>query len=344
MNAEDIKAIENWTYNLAMALKEKGHEIVIFAAKKSDHQFKLIPPDRIISAEKAMSSPEQYNEYLQNYFKKCLQWSKDNNVDIVHDQTTAAKVLELANSSETPVVSTFHVIRNNPNDKGLYYKLNNLQNISPSKYLAEASTPLVFMEIIPHGINNDFFKFNQRPRNGFIFVGKIIESKGPLNAVKAAIAAKQKLIICGGPMFGKNNESYYKNFLEIVRKNKNIVYLGKVSKKKVSELMANSRALLMPYVEPEAFGLVKIESLACGTPVIVFDLGTAREIISDGITGFVVPKNDINGLSDAMIKITQIKREKCREIAIKYFSHIRMVNEYIKIYKKIIGENNESRN
>lgn len=339
---ENIKAIEHWTYNLAGALQKLGHEIVIFGAGTSSSEFEIIAPDKAVTVKEALDNPVLYDKYLEKYFLKCLNYSASNDVDIIHDQTSVLPVLNNIEFSKIPVVSTFHVIRDNPKYQDAYSRLNYLHNVAPSKYLVQASAPLRFEAVIPHGIDISTFAFTKRPKDKFIFVGKIIETKGPLIAAYAAAKIDKRLEICGDKMLSKKNENYYKMFISKIKDDENIKYLGKLPNDNIAKLIGESKSLLMPFSEPEAFGLVMAEALSCGTPVIAFDIGTAREIVDDGITGFLIKPGDIEGMAEAMKKIKYIDRKKCREIAESRFSHDTMVKRYLERYMEI--KKNDAKN
>lgn len=336
---DNVKAIENWTYHLASALQAKGNEVVVFGAEGSSKEFVVIEPENSMTAEMAVNNPKLYKDYLEKYFNQCLEYAEKNQVDIIHDQTSVVEVLTNVKNSKIPVVTTFHLIRNEPKFRDLYASLESLHNISPSKYLAQASTPLKFDKIIPHGVDLGLFKFNSNPEDHFLFVGKIIETKGPLLAVAAAKKLEVKLTVCGGPMVGEENESYFQRFLTEIENSPNIKYLGKVNRETVAKEMALAKGFLMPITAPEAFGLVMIEALSCGTPVIVSDLGTAREIVEDKQTGFVVPAGDINEIVNAVSRIEQIDRTKCRQIAESKFSYDKMVENYQQYFLELEAQN-----
>ena len=120
-------------------------------------------------------------------------------------------------------------------------------------------------------------------------------------------------------------------------KNKNIKFLGKISFKKKIEYLKNASALLFPIKWEEPFGLVPIEAMACGTPVIAFNRGSVPEIIKDGKTGFIV--KNIWEMVRAIEKIPQISRKECRKWVEKKFTVQKMAEGYEKIYRSIIKKN-----
>jgi len=112
-----------------------------------------------------------------------------------------------------------------------------------------------------------------------------------------------------------------------------VVFLGEISEEKKRSLLRDAKGFVFPLQWSEPFGLVMIEAMACGTPVISFPYGAVPEVVKDKETGFIV--NSINEMVDAVKKIDQIEPEKCRKHVEKKFGVFRMVDEYEKIYKNI---------
>jgi len=179
-------------------------------------------------------------------------------------------------------------------------------------------------------LNLNLFPFSEKPKNQCLFLGRLLPRKGVAEAIQAAIRAKEKLIIAGSPNEGK----YWKEKIKPCLKRKNIKYVGSVPYKKTHKYYGESKVLLCPLRWEEPFGLTFIESMACGTPVIAFDRGSAREVINDGKTGLVV--KNIEEMIEAIKKIDQIKREDCRKWVEEKFTVERMVSEYEKIFYKIV--------
>lgn len=155
-------------------------------------------------------------------------------------------------------------------------------------------------------------------------------TKGADLAIKVALETGENLIIAGTPNKGRYWEEKIKPYL-----GKNIKYVGNISYEKTYKYYGQSKATLCPIRWEEPFGLTFIESMACGTPVIALDRGSAREVIQDGKTGFVV--KNIRGMIKAIKKIGEIKREDCRALVEKRFTTERMVSDYEKIYQEILA-------
>lgn len=334
---DTIKAIEFWTFELAESLSKNGHEVHLFAARGSEGNFVLHPPKGGTNPHDKLQKSSNYYPYLIEYFVECLDYAGKNNFDLIHDQTSAAHLLPLAKYSDVPIISTIHVIRDNPDLKTLYERNHTVFNIAPSQYLADASN-LITDKVILHGTDLDNFSFCSKGEE-FISLGRIIPEKGQKIAVEAANIAKEKLTIAGYKIQTSESEKYFNELISEIEDSKLVNFVGKIERDRVAEFMGRGRALLMPIQPGEAlaFGLVMIEAMACGTPVVAFDVGPVREIVEDGVTGFVVKLNDIDAFVAAMKKVDQLDRKACREHAMKKFSRSRMVSEYEEAYKEVVG-------
>ena len=126
---------------------------------------------------------------------------------------------------------------------------------------------------------------------------------------------------------------YFKREIEPLLNDPHIEWLGEISDKDKDEFLGNAYALLFPIDWPEPFGLVMIESMACGTPVIAYVGGSVAEVMDDGVTGFVV--NDIEEAVEAVRRVRDLSRARCREVFEKRFAASRMAADYINAYSRL---------
>jgi glycosyltransferase involved in cell wall biosynthesis len=126
---------------------------------------------------------------------------------------------------------------------------------------------------------------------------------------------------------------YFKREIEPLLNDSHIEWLGEISDKDKDEFLGNAYALLFPIDWPEPFGLVMIESMACGTPVVAYAGGSVAEVMDDGVTGFVV--NDIEQAVEAARRVRDLSRARCREVFDKRFTASPMANDYINVYTRL---------
>lgn len=233
---------------------------------------------------------------------------------------------------EIPVVHTIHDPLTSKWRRSIHelYQSDNQHLVSISNAQRSPAKKLNWAGTAYNGIDVSMYKFNAKPKDYLLFAGRIMEKKGVYEAVMAAKKTNSKMIIAGD--YYSEKEYWDKKIKPHL--SKQIKYVGFVSKKELMKLYRNAKASLMPIKWEEPFGLTFIESMAAGTPPISFDRGSAREIIEDGKSGFVV--KDLKGMIKAIENIDSIKREDCREHAEKNFSVDKMVDDYEIIYKKVL--------
>ena len=172
----------------------------------------------------------------------------------------------------------------------------------------------------------DMFKFSAKSSERFLFCGRLLKQKGVEDAIYATKKCRGELDIVG--------RHYSKLYLKTIKAicTKKVVYRGNKNRSDLPKLYRQAKALLFPIKWEEPFGLVMIEAMASGTPVIAYNRGSVPEVIKDGVTGFIV-KNK-SEMIRAMKKIDTIDRNECRRWVEKRFSTQRMVNDYEKLYYK----------
>lgn len=317
-------------------LTKRGHKVFLFASGDSKTKAKLIfPIKKHLCAHKDFERKISWREYVWNAFNtaKAIELSKK--FDIIHTHWVWLPFL-FSKFSKAPIVHTFHNIPS-PSDtrwKILKYYKNKINAIFISK--SEMKNSKVKFKknwVIYNGIDISQFKFNAKPFNHFVWIGRIDPIKGIKNAIYLAKKLKEKLIFAGQlqpqwiPFFQKEIKPHL---------SKQIKYIGEISQKQLSNFYGGAKALLYPIEWEEPFGLVMVEAMACGTPVIVFNRGSAKEVVKDGKTGFVV--ENLKEMEEAIKEINKISRQNCREWVEKNFTKERMVLEYEKIYYNILAK------
>jgi glycosyltransferase involved in cell wall biosynthesis len=185
-----------------------------------------------------------------------------------------------------------------------------------------------------HGLPSKLLAPNLTPEGYLAFLGRITPEKGPETAIELARAAGLPLKIAA--KIGRGDRAYFKSSIEPLIDGKEVEFVGEIGERNKAEFLGNAAALLFPICWPEPFGLVMIEAMACGTPVIAFPCGSVPEIVEDGVTGFVVEPDA--GLS-AIQRIGSLDRRSVRRRFEQRFTARRMAEDYVRIYEKLIEEN-----
>lgn len=321
--------IERIVHFLTEELVKRGHDVTLFASGDSKTKANLVS----VVKKGLISQKIPWHDWWWNNFNFAVAFEMAREFDILHSHWNilGANFQRLV---KTPVLHTFHNIPKTDDCRWKifdYYKKDiNSVFISKSE---KRNCPVKFKKnwVIYNGINLNQFKFNPEPKDHFIWIARVSKVKGIENAILAAEKLGVKLLLAGQiqPMM----EDYFKTKIK-PRLTKKIRYIGELSQKELSDFYGKSLACLYPIEWEEPFGLVMVESMACGTPVIVFDRGSAKEVVEDGKTGFVV--KNVEEMIKAMKKIDQIERKACRERVEKFFSYQRMVSDYEKVYQEIL--------
>lgn len=342
VNKESTKGTEVFTYDLCDGLTKAGSEVHLFGAHDSNGNFICVKPNYSKEVVENISNMYENNVYQIVNFFNFLSYCHTNKIDIIHDQT-AELTIGLARCSDIPIVCTLHGVRE-PGNLSEYYKLNReLYFVSPSEFAKRDSSDLDIHQVINHGIDLSKYPFCEQNNGRLLWVGRIIESKGLIDAIKAIKQSSYSLDIIGYNPSNVGKNPYFDKAMKMIEGDDKFNFIGKVDHNKIANFMAQAKALIMPTRCHECFGLVIIEAMACGTPVIAYDNGAISEIIENGKTGFYVSDGDWQGLSASIEKVKSINRKDCREIIEKKFSRDLMVERYLNLYRRIIKNTDEIR-
>jgi glycosyltransferase involved in cell wall biosynthesis len=186
--------------------------------------------------------------------------------------------------------------------------------------------------VIHHGLDAEDFPLGEGDGGYFLFLGRMSPEKGAHRAMEAAWKADVPLIMAAKmrePWEFEYFDTYVKPYL-----NERIRYYGEVPHEHKLELLAGAKALLFPIRWNEPFGMVMIEAMACGTPVLAFPEGAAPEVVDHGRTGFLC--HDVGDLAEAIDRVDEIDRKACRQAVEGYFSADRMVAEHLELFEQVI--------
>jgi glycosyltransferase involved in cell wall biosynthesis len=274
----------------------------------------------------------------------------------------------------TPTVYTLHdsVPERDTLAYALYDNFKNHRYIAISNAQRQTYEGFHVVGMAYHGIDTRVFPVG-KGGSGFIWLGRLVPEKGVEDAIKACVIANERLGI-GSQFPGPQEASpYYRTSVAPYLDDPKIEKIGMVTTRRRAELLGRAKALLFPIKWEEPFGLVMIEAMACGTPVIAYNRGSVQEVVKDGVTGFIIEpsldhaevvplsgtprtttgppasqahpktswiikKRGVPGLVEAIGRIGEINRAACRKHVEKYFNVEKMVNGYEEVYKKILQE------
>jgi glycosyltransferase involved in cell wall biosynthesis len=195
--------------------------------------------------------------------------------------------------------------------------------------------PVNWMGTVHHGLPRDLLPFRPEPAGGYLaFLGRISPEKRPDRAIE--IAARAGLPLKIAAKVDRVDQAYWTEVVKpLLDSHPEVEYLGEIDEAQKADFLGNARALLFPIDWPEPFGLVTIEAMACGTPVIAFRRGCVSEVIEDGVSGFIV-----DGVAEAVEAVGRIDRLSRRETRLCFerrFTAERMACDYVAIYHQLAG-------
>jgi len=323
-NYGGTELIVSW---LTEELVRKGHQVTLFASGDSKTSARLIPiwPKSLWRAH--LSVPHAVFGLM---YKKIFEMQ--NEFDIIHDHCEFYTA-PYSSFLKPPIVSTIH----HPMYEEmvvLFKKFPNINYVAISKSQRKSAPGVNFVRTIYHGLPIEKYSFNDSPQDYLLWLSKLTPPKGPAEAIEVAKKAGEKLILSGNLL--KEYGDYFEYRLKPLIDGKQIQFVGAADFAKKIELFKNAKAFLYPIKRVEPFGLVVIEAMACGTPVIAYKEGAMSELIKNGETGFLVSNQE--EMVEAIKKVHLIDRRKCRESVEKNFPLRRMVNRYERLYKKILRQ------
>jgi glycosyltransferase involved in cell wall biosynthesis len=320
---------ERVVYNLARGLTEAHIEVTVFASGDSCVEGKLVP----VIEESLRLSPRRIRDPNAYNLKLLAQVAKQaDEFDVIHNHHDYW-MLPLSDMTNRPLVTTLHGQMDLPDIDAAFTAFPRAHYVSISDAQRKPMPQLNWLRTIHHGIDTDLFQFRERPGKYLAFLGRISVEKRPDWAIQMAKLSGVPLKIAA-KIEGKENEDYYKTHVKPHVDGKNIEYVGEISESEKSDFLGNALAMTFPIDWPEPFGLVMIESLACGTPVLARPCGAAPEVLRDGVTGFV--HADVRELAKRIRDIPKISRRKCREWVERNFSLRRMTEDYIHVYRHLV--------
>lgn len=349
---------------LADALVAKRHDVTLFAAKGSKTQAHLIHGGiaPCVHVAPAYNDSDAYRSFVIAQelllFREVIVLAKAGKLDCIHVHQPVERLYPAlaALPPKFPVIVTFHDPVRPERFPGLekLVELGNIHFVSLS-HSQQKGVPFPFAGVVPNGVDTQLFRpdgdlsLEKRP---FLMTGRIVPEKGFTDAIRAVQKAHERLMIVGEQYVDKKaSRDYFENEVKPAIDGKTVLWEPVVKQEHLVGHYQTAKALLFPVHWEEPFGLVMVEAMACGTPVIAYNRGSVSEIVRDGLTGFIIEPDDsktgikdtwtiqksaVDGLVEAIKRIGDIDRHACRRHVEKSFSLKTMVSGYEKIYQKVI--------
>ncbi|MGD2060669.1 MAG: glycosyltransferase family 4 protein [Acidimicrobiia bacterium] len=310
---------------LARGLHQAGHDVLLFTTGDST----CPTPKRYVYRQAERS---RLGSTVPELYHAICAYETLSDRDIIHDHTVAG--LWCAGHDECPpVVATAHAAFTEELSKIYGAVQDRVAIVAISKHQASRAPGLGFARVIHHGLDPDTFSPGATSGEYLLFLGRMSPDKGVAVAARVALSAGRRLLIAA-KIEEQLEQDYFRAEVEPLL-GEDVVYLGEVGLAKKRELLAGAVALVNPIRWAEPFGLVMIEALASGTPVLAFPEGAAPEIVDDGVTGFLC--RDEADMIAAVGRLDRIDRDACRRAFDGRFTARRMVEDYLSLYRQVVG-------
>jgi glycosyltransferase involved in cell wall biosynthesis len=232
-------------------------------------------------------------------------------------------------------VTTLHGRLDIPDLMPLYLEYRDMPLVSISFGQREPLAWANWQATVYHGLPADIFQFREQPGDYLAFLGRISPEKRVDRAIEIARQVGMPVKIAA--KVDRVDQDYFESVVKPLLKDPVVEFVGEIGDGEKEEFLGHAYALLFPIDWPEPFGLVMIEAMACGTPVIAYRSGAVPEVMEQGHTGFIV--EGVEDAVEAVRRVPELSRKRCREIFDQRFTAARMANDYVEVYERLIKRN-----
>jgi glycosyltransferase involved in cell wall biosynthesis len=314
-------------------LVEQGHDVTLFASGDCSTAAKLHPVSELNLTE-TIERGEAYcfEYYASSAMAEVLNRAGD--FDLIHYHLSSAW-LPLAATTRTPGLVTMHTCPH-VDDEFVFQRWPqvHVNGISTSQMRSAGVRLKRDFPIVYNGCDFEAYEPSFEPGQYLAYLGRMSFEKNPLDAIRIANSVGMPIVLAGQPQ-NTREQQYFANEVQPLIDGEQVRWIGPVNHPQKNELLRNAAALIFPIQWDEPFGLVMIEAMACGTPVVAHRRGSVAEVVDDGVTGF--HSGVIDGMSELVPKALELDRRSVRAHAEARFGHRQMTQEYVKLYRSLLG-------
>jgi glycosyltransferase involved in cell wall biosynthesis len=318
---------------LTEQLIQLGHEVTLFASGDSVTNATLVPIcKQALRLDASCVDPLPYHVLmLEEVF------SRNTDFDLIHFHLDHLH-FPLSRRTPVPCLTTLHGRLDLPDLVPLFKRFHDRPVVSISDKQRAPLPWLNWVGTVPHGLPAGSLSLHSRPGSYLAFLGRVAPEKGLDQAIEISRRAGIPLRIAA--KIDRADREYYLEKIKPLLSSPLIQFVGEIGNREKDEFLGNASALLFPIQWPEPFGLVMIEAMACGTPVIAYPFGSVPEVIRDGVNGFLV--SGIDEAVQAIERLPHLDRRAIRRHFELNFTADRMAAKYLAIYQKLIGQKSDS--
>jgi glycosyltransferase involved in cell wall biosynthesis len=314
---------------LADALTELGHEVTLFATAEASTKACLVAVRDCalrLDSNPLVSDMAAHLNMLDEVQRRASQF------DLLHFHTDMVH-FPFFNAMAERTITTMHGRLDLKDIAETYRRWPRYPLVSISHQQRRPLASANWCGTVHHGLVLEQYAFSARASGGYLaFLGRISNEKRPDRAI--AIAKRAGIPLKIAAKIDRADRAYYHEVIEPLLKDPMVDYIGEIGDDRKAEFLGNASALLFPIDWPEPFGLVMIEAMACGTPVIAYNCGSVPEVVDDGVTGFIV--NDEDEAVEAVERIGELDRRRVRVVCERRFSADAMARKYVNIYMRLL--------
>jgi glycosyltransferase involved in cell wall biosynthesis len=318
---------------LSDALVELGHDVTLFASGDSQTKAKLEP----IWPRALRLDPTVRDQIAPLFILMEMMARRSGEFDVIHSHLDYFGYPLLARLG-VPSVTTLHGRLDMPELQPLYELYNEVPVISISDVQREPLPQANYIATVHHGLPQNLLKPGNGSGGYLAFLGRISPEKAPDAAIRIAAMAGMKLVIAA--KVDRADQRYFEEKIEPLLSQSHVEFIGEITEQQKSEFLGNAAALLFPIAWREPFGLVMIESMACGTPVIAFRNGSVPEVLEEGVTGFITDSE--SAAAKAAAQIGKLDRKRIRAEFDRRFTSHKMAQNYIDLFQTLVAGKNSS--
>jgi glycosyltransferase involved in cell wall biosynthesis len=313
---------------LTEELVRLGHDVTLFASGDSVTAARLIAP-----CERSLRLDPNCVDQLAHHVTLVEQVFKNAaNFDIIHFHIDYLH-FPVSSRMGTPNVTTLHGRLDIPDLAGIYREFPQMRVVSISDSQRLPLPSLNWQGTVHHGLPPNLYHFHDQPGNYLAFLGRISPEKGVDKAIEIAKRVGMHLKIAA--KVDSVDRAYFEDRIQPLLDGPLVEFIGEIDETEKEEFLGNAYALLFPIDWPEPFGLVMIEAMRCGTPIVAYRRGAVPEVIDEGVTGFIC--EDVDQAANAVQEVATLSRKRCGQVFEERFNVTRMAMDYVSIYKKIIA-------
>jgi glycosyltransferase involved in cell wall biosynthesis len=321
---------------LTEELVRQGHEVTLFASGDSLTDARLQPGCKIaLRLDPSVRDPIPPHIVMLEKVRRLA-----SQFDVLHFHVDVLHYPFLHGFMDK-TVTTLHGRLDLAELKPLYSTYSNAPLVSISNHQRTPMPPVNWVGNVYHGLPPNLLPFAAKPREGYLaFLGRIAPEKRPDRAIEIAALAGVKLKMAA--KIDRVDQTYWEDVIKpLVDIHPDVEFIGEINEKQKAQFIGDASALIFPIDWPEPFGLVMIEAMACGTPVIAFRSGSTPEVIDDGVTGYLV--DGVEAAAGAVARLAELDRAKVRARFDERFAIARVAEDYLKVYRALPGVRREIR-